>query len=297
MIGTSALEFVGIRISVITLRAVTPLSIIYCAACVVWHPQSLFSKLLAAYAAAESAFFLFVYLPRRYALQAAAEHPPVLPPDERKALFAKSAKTVVDPDDYVRKWFLGTDPDEVKKENIKEFFRWAFLNTDDIEVGDEEELDGYVKGVEIMLGRDIPPGRGKAKCLKLTIDKFHPMHRPLIWYMVSKKSRWLIFLANTSISDSRSRRCIHRCISSFLRISHISPATSPILHRLSIPLFHVTQFPYFTLKKPLLLVSSAYFEDPTSRPLHPWHWHRSIPILSLPFQHKLKTGRPLSDGW
>jgi hypothetical protein len=36
----------------------------------------------------------------------------------------------------------------------------------------------------LLLGRDIPPGRGEANSLRLTVDHFHPQHRPLIWYMV-----------------------------------------------------------------------------------------------------------------
>ena len=68
---------------------------------------------------------------------------------------------------------------------MKDFLRWAFLNSGEFDTANEEELDEYVREVEKLLGREIPPGRGKAAPLRLTIDKFYPQHRPLVWYMVN----------------------------------------------------------------------------------------------------------------
>lgn len=75
---------------------------------------------------------------------------------------------------------------EIKWENVKEFFRWAFLNTRVPNTVDDEELDEYVKEMEKLLGRRIEPGRGNAKCLRLTLENVDMLHRSLTWYLVSR---------------------------------------------------------------------------------------------------------------
>jgi len=90
-----------------------------------------------------------------------------------------------DPDAYLRKWFKDAPADEIRRENVKQFFRWGFLNTDDVEEGHDEEMDEYVDGVEKSLARPIEPGYGAARPLLLTLDPVGMQHRPLVWYMVS----------------------------------------------------------------------------------------------------------------
>ena len=68
MIGNSWPEYVIIRISIIGLRLIAPLSIIYLAAS--YNAAAFFwSPFLGAYALVEAAFYLFVYLPRSFHLQ------------------------------------------------------------------------------------------------------------------------------------------------------------------------------------------------------------------------------------
>lgn len=99
---------------------------------------------------------------------------------------------------------------------MRDFFRWALLYKGDeankkgsaaeegaqadlegeiesIEVDDEvsrkaeeeRELEEYVDGVQTLLGRTIPPGKGPAKSLRLTVDEVKMLHRPFVWYLVS----------------------------------------------------------------------------------------------------------------
>jgi hypothetical protein len=68
MIGHSRPEYVFIRIAILALRLIAPLSIFYLvvsyrAAAFLWSP------FLGVYAVVEAAFFLNVYLPRRFYLQ------------------------------------------------------------------------------------------------------------------------------------------------------------------------------------------------------------------------------------
>ncbi|KAI1791737.1 hypothetical protein LXA43DRAFT_872712, partial [Ganoderma leucocontextum] len=68
MIGRSLSEYVFIRLSILGLRLIAPLSITYLG--VSWyHGNPLLSRWLAVYAAAEASFYLLVVIPRRRFLQ------------------------------------------------------------------------------------------------------------------------------------------------------------------------------------------------------------------------------------
>jgi hypothetical protein len=86
---------------------------------------------------------------------------------------------------YLRKWFLGAPLEEIKKDNLKDFFLWAFFNRGGPPGDDDGELEEYIKETETLLGKSIPEGRGKAQALRLTLDKVDMLHRSLTWYFVS----------------------------------------------------------------------------------------------------------------
>jgi len=69
---------------------------------------------------------------------------------------------------------------EIRPQNVKDFLRWAFLDT-----RDPEELDEYVVEIERLLGRKMEPGSGNSQCLRLIFDKVDMWHWSLTWYMVS----------------------------------------------------------------------------------------------------------------
>jgi hypothetical protein len=199
MIGTSIPEYIFIRVCILALRAVTPLSIFYIAFSIAEPPSSIAGRLLLSWCAIETAFWLLVYLPKKRSLQAAAQHPPLLDRDERRELFWKCWEKIPHPEYYLNKWFLGANPADVKRENIKDFFRWALFNTGDrtgevkaeeVELieSQEAELNEYADGIQTLLGRPLEPGRGKAKCLRLTVDKVKMVHRPGIWYLVGNST-------------------------------------------------------------------------------------------------------------
>lgn len=93
---------------------------------------------------------------------------------------------------YLRKWFLGADIHEIKRDNVKEFFLWAFFNRGGPPGDDDEELEEYVSATEKLLGGPILEGRGKAQALRLTLDGVDMLHRSLIWYCVRLLSSFLI---------------------------------------------------------------------------------------------------------
>lgn len=188
MIGTSRAEYWFIRTCIIGLHYIAPLCILYCILLVSLYGLKAttyrFPVLVETVAVAETAFYLLVYVPYRYYLQRDAVHPPAPTRAERKELFKLCNKNITDAESYLQKWFMGADIREIKKENVKEFFLWAFFNRGGPPGDDDEELEEYIAATEKLLGRPIEDGRGKAKPLRLTLDKIDMLHRSLIWYFV-----------------------------------------------------------------------------------------------------------------
>ncbi|KAF2870033.1 hypothetical protein BDV95DRAFT_496692 [Massariosphaeria phaeospora] len=195
MIGTSTPQYLFIRTCILGLRAVTPLTIFYSAYSIADPPASTAGKLLLAWCGLETAFWLLVFLPRKRALQADAVHPPPLDHDDRKDLFWRCWDKIPNPEYFLSRWFLGAKAHEIRRENVKDFYRWALLNRGDdtqdrarvdadVWKAEDEELEGYVDGVQTLLGRNIEPGRGSATGLRLTVDSVKMLHRPFLWYMI-----------------------------------------------------------------------------------------------------------------
>jgi hypothetical protein len=190
MIGTSLLEYVFIRACILGLQSVAPLSIVYCliwvVSCHLELPIIIGTPLpFKIWVLAEVFFYVFVNLIYREKLQYEAMHPPAPPRKERKRLFELCNSNIPDPEAYLNKWFLGAPIDEIKRENVKDFFLWAFFNRDGPPGKDDEELEEYMLATEILLGRKIEKGRGNAVCLRLTIDGVSIFHRSILWYLVS----------------------------------------------------------------------------------------------------------------
>jgi hypothetical protein len=188
MIGTSTFDLIFIRTCIIALHSIAPLSILYCLIVVplygVHTSKSLVWFTLELIALAETIFF-FATLPYQVYLQREALHPPTLPKSERRELFELCNQNIPDPEAYLQTWFLGSQPDEIRRENVREFFLWAFFGRAGPAGEDDEEVEEYVEETEKLLGRRLEPGRGNAQCLRLTLDPVDLLHRSLIWYWVS----------------------------------------------------------------------------------------------------------------
>ncbi len=185
------MEYLFIRFCIVGLHYLAPLCLLYCGLVIVFYGfktafTSPFPIIIESIALAESLFFLCVYIPYRYHLQKEAVHPPTPSRQEREELFALCNENITDCEAYLQKWFLGADPKEIKRENVKEFMLWAFFNRGGAPGDDNEELEQYIKATEQLLGRPIEEGRGKAECLRLTLDRVDMLHRSLIWYFVSE---------------------------------------------------------------------------------------------------------------
>ncbi len=183
MIGNSLLEYIFIRLCILFLHHIAPLSILYCFVFLFLKPGAYrIPWLLEICSLVETLFYVIVYIPRRHILQRAAVHPSTSSRDIRRELFQLCYETVPDPQQYVSKWFRHAPLSQIKRENVKEFFCWAFLNKEQYGADDEEELEEYVNRMEGLLGRTLEPGRGSATSLRLTVDSVDMLHRSLTWY-------------------------------------------------------------------------------------------------------------------
>src|SRR6266404_1157999 len=162
MIGQTRLEYIFIRLSILVLRLIAPLSIVYLAAS--WSAGIfLWSPLFGVYALIEALFYLLVYLPRHSLLQRVrishvitaieahpplpyqdTEHPPRLSRAERDALFHSCAKSMTT--ESITSWFLHSSGGRILRDNIAEWLLWALFSARSSEVLEEweEELDNYI---------------------------------------------------------------------------------------------------------------------------------------------------------
>jgi hypothetical protein len=267
MIDHTLPKYLFIRTCIFGLRAITPFSVFWVSFSIAEPPHTAFRRFLLAWGTIETAFWVLVYIPRKRALQASAQHPPQLPQEERKELFWRCWDKIPHPEYYIRKWFLDARPADVQRENVREFFAWALLNrgteSDDERMKrrqahpeqfhtEDEELNEYADGIETLLGRKLAPGMGSAKSMRLTIDQVNMAHRPFLWYMVCI----LLCYAFEILIESDCDACRHHhSHSSTLCRLHALPDPHPHLvgclpttPRKS----HYTQ--YFVRSKPELLV-------------------------------------------
>jgi hypothetical protein len=196
MIGTSKPEYYFILVCIVGLHYLAPIALLYTILNLVLHG---FNIKAATYgvplaieiiAVAESLFFLCIFLPYKAYLQREAVHPPAPTREERKELFQLCNENISNPEVYLRKWFLGAQLENIRKENVKEFFLWAFFNRWGPPGDDDEELEEMVSMTEKLLGKPIEDGRGSAKCLRLTLDEVKMLHRSLVWYLVKLQGRF-----------------------------------------------------------------------------------------------------------
>ena len=240
MIGTSKPEYWFIRLCIVGLHYIAPLCVAYCILLVYIYgfkaTKYRFPLLVETGALLETLFYFLVYLPYNKYLQREASHPPAPSREERKELFALCNDNIADCEGYLRKWFLGADINEIKRENLKDFLLWAFFNRGGPPGDDDEELEEYVSATEKLLGRPIEEGRGNAQPLRLTLDKVDMLHRSLIWYFV----RVSLHFWKDSVSNIDTVRRIRW-------LPHVCQAYIP----------RVSVLPYFVQSVPNYLASAS----------------------------------------
>lgn len=136
------------------------------------------------WAFAETIFYFVLLFYRKHHIQRSAVHPVLESRAQRTALFDQCLNTTDDVEQYLSSWFLDAPLSAIRKENVEEFLRWAFLNLDSPDPSYEDEVTTYVEKVEHKIGMKFEPGRSNVRCLRLTFDVVDALHRSLVWYMV-----------------------------------------------------------------------------------------------------------------
>lgn len=117
-----------------------------------------------------------------------ANHPPLASRSEREALFSRCNGYVPDVRAYLTNWFLSAQLDTIKRQNVEAWILWAVFSTDSHQVNHDqwrEELNGYVNGVERLLGRSLETGiTEKLDSMRHTLQPVTIAHRPFIWYTI-----------------------------------------------------------------------------------------------------------------
>jgi len=191
MINNTRAEFIFIRACILFLDNILPVALFYCALVAASKALPPLSRLcclpksIFAWLAVEVAFNLFIFRPRFRTLRRDAVHPEPMPRVEREKLFDRCERNIPDPETYLNRWLGGAKNDDIKRENVKEFLRWAFLNTGAVQEEYEEEIERYTRKTEEMVGRRFSEGWGSAKSLRLTLDDIYFCDRSFLWYMVS----------------------------------------------------------------------------------------------------------------
>lgn len=184
MIGTSTFDYIWVKSWVVILHSIAPICVAYCISTLCLPTSWRLPIFFEYWALAETIFCLVFYLYQRHQLQRPALHPPAPSKEERQKLFRLCQESTQDAVRYLSGWFFYAPLTAVKRENVKEFFRWAFLNTDLIDPSYDDEVEEYVKSIELGTGLKFEHGRADVKCLRLTLDKVDALHRSLVWYSV-----------------------------------------------------------------------------------------------------------------
>lgn len=280
MIGISWWQYVFIRSCIAVLQYVVPLAALCCILSLALRPfrQSI-PTVIVVWAACETFFLFFIFVPRYFLLQRQVVHPAPLPQDERQKLFRLCLESVSNPQQYISKWFKGAPLSEIRRDNVKQFFCWSFLNKDNYGLLDDQELEDYTDELETLLGRKLQPGKGNAKALRLTLDRVQMLYRPLLWYIVSP--------LRAGLGDSHSSKKLTvppQLVSAVDALTHMYMRYKSFhFYRLSLDRF-LTVFPL----RPLTLLTT--YTSP-AKTLSYWHRpHKTKSRLPVLFIHGIGIG-------
>lgn len=72
------------------------------------------------------------------------------------------------------------------REDVKDFLSWRLWNRVERSSEDEDEIEEYLAYTEDVLDWKFPPGKSGVKSMMVTFEPVRMMHRPILWYMVSR---------------------------------------------------------------------------------------------------------------
>jgi hypothetical protein len=197
MIGTSTAEYFFIRMCIVFLHNITPISILYSIHLLAVHFFHLPTYLgrvsypIQIWLTAEAVFFTTVFLPLKYALHRSPICHRPLSTECRDKLFRSCNTNVPNLEKHLSRWLMVAGTESIKRDNVKDFIRWSFFGpayTLEQAQQDEGDIESYTAEIEKLIGRKLPPGRMDVKGLGQLLDEADGLHRSLLWYTVSYRS-------------------------------------------------------------------------------------------------------------
>ncbi|KAI0431019.1 alpha beta hydrolase fold family [Xylaria sp. FL1042] len=182
MIPNTRSYYLFIRIAIWCLRAVAPVSALYCGCALFGYHFAPLSIELLAYA--EVLFFLFVSRPRQHILNKSLPKTIRRNRQERRILFEKCWSNVPDLESFMTAWFKGNSLDSICREDVKDFLAWGLLYKTKATIEDDEELEEYLHRTEDLLRFKFQPDYGPHRPLQVSTDALQLQHKPLIFYVM-----------------------------------------------------------------------------------------------------------------
>jgi hypothetical protein len=179
-----------IQSSICLLRAFTPCCLLYVTTSLFLPSHRYRSLALDILAVVESIFFLAVYIPRKHILQRPCQRRVVATEAERDVLFEKWWTTTTDPAAFVSLWFKGYPLHDIRRDDVKDWLSWAFLNTRCASPVNDAELERYLERTERVINHHFTAGSGKHQAMRPTSDRIKMQHRSLTFYAVSEVHHW-----------------------------------------------------------------------------------------------------------
>jgi hypothetical protein len=193
MIGTSTAEYLFIRICILFLHNIAPVSILYCIQLLTaqfFHLPIHLERIpypIHVWLMAEAVFFATVFIPLKYSLHYSPICHRSLPAECRERLFRACNANVPDLERYLSRWLMVSEGECIKRDNVKDFIRWAFFRpgyTWEEDQRNEGEVETYTAEIEKLIGRKLAPGRTDVKGLGRLLNEAGGSHRSLLWYTV-----------------------------------------------------------------------------------------------------------------
>jgi hypothetical protein len=133
MIGTSTAEYIFIRGCILFLHNIAPISTLYSIQLLAirfFHLPPYLERIpypVQVWLATEAVFFTTIFLPLKYTLHLSPTFQEYVSAELRENLFRTCNANVPNLEKYLSRWLMVSEAECIKRDNVKDFIRWAFF--------------------------------------------------------------------------------------------------------------------------------------------------------------------------
>lgn len=260
MTGISTAEYFFIRICILFLHNIAPISTLYSIQLLLvqfFYLPVYLERIpypIQIWLTAEAIFLITVIVPLKYCLHRSTICHRPLSAECREELFRSCNANVPNLEKFLSRWLMISETQCIKRDNVKDFIRWAFFGPgykQEQDQQNEREIEIYTTEIEKLIGQKLSPGRMDVKGLGQLLHETSGSHRSLLWYTC-------VFVVDTTMYCTMLYNEFH-------------------FHRSSLSRFF-TVFPF----RPLTLITA--YQSPAQ---HLTYWHRRhtskkrLPVLFI----------------